>query len=72
MSTSLSKARVLVIGAGIMGAGIAQVAAQAGHSVTLMDARAGAAQAAKAALQVRLEGLVAKGKFSADVLAGPD
>jgi len=69
MSTSLSEAKVLVIGAGIMGAGIAQVAAQAGHSVTLMDARAGAAQAAKAALQVRLEGLVAKGKFSADVLA---
>ncbi|MFY9511954.1 MAG: FAD-dependent oxidoreductase, partial [Rubrivivax sp.] len=29
---------VLVIGAGIMGAGIAQVAAQAGHSVLLFDA----------------------------------
>jgi NAD(P)H-hydrate epimerase len=30
---------VLVVGAGIMGAGIAQVAAQAGHTVRLFDAR---------------------------------
>jgi 3-hydroxybutyryl-CoA dehydrogenase len=34
---------VLVVGAGIMGAGIAQVAAQAGHTVWLHDAREGAA-----------------------------
>ena len=35
-----------VLGAGIMGAGIAQVAAQAGHTVRLYDTRAGAAAAA--------------------------
>ena len=39
----LNLAPMLVIGAGIMGAGIAQVAAQAGHPVLLHDAREGAA-----------------------------
>ena len=37
----LSEASVVVVGAGIMGAGIAQVAAQAGHSVKLFDVRVG-------------------------------
>ena len=32
-------APVLVVGAGVMGAGIAQVAAQAGHPVQIFDAR---------------------------------
>jgi len=54
---------VLVVGAGIMGAGIAQVAAQAGHTVRLFDAREGAAAAACAKLEQALEGLVAKGKL---------
>jgi len=57
---------VLVIGAGIMGAGIAQVAAQAGHPVMLFDAREGAAAEARRKLAASLDGLVAKGKFSAD------
>ncbi|MCE9658899.1 MAG: 3-hydroxyacyl-CoA dehydrogenase [Burkholderiales bacterium] len=57
---------VLVVGAGIMGAGIAQVAAQAGHTVRLFDARDGAAAAACAKLELALEGLVAKGKIGAD------
>ncbi len=56
---------VLVIGAGIMGAGIAQVAALAGHAVWLHDLREGAAAQAKAKLTSTLEGLVAKGKFEA-------
>jgi 3-hydroxybutyryl-CoA dehydrogenase len=56
---------VLIVGAGIMGAGIAQVAAQAGHAVMLFDARAGAAHEAKTKLAVTFEGLVAKGKLSA-------
>ena len=60
---------VLVVGAGIMGVGIAQVAAQAGHSVMLLDAREGAAQAAKAKLAQSLEALVAKGKMSAEAAA---
>jgi 3-hydroxybutyryl-CoA dehydrogenase len=47
-----------------MGAGIAQVAARAGHSVYLMDARAGAAQLACGKLREGLDALVAKGKFT--------
>ena len=57
---------VLVVGAGIMGAGIAQVAAQAGHTVRLFDARDGAAAGACAKLEQALEGLVAKGKLDAE------
>ena len=47
-----------------MGAGIAQVAAQAGHSVYLMDAREGAARQACAKLRESLDALLAKGKFT--------
>jgi 3-hydroxybutyryl-CoA dehydrogenase len=54
---------VLVIGAGIMGAGIAQVAAQAGHRVMLYDTRQGAAAVARDKLAQTLQGLVAKGKL---------
>ena len=60
---------ILVIGAGIMGAGIAQVAAQAGHPVFLFDVREGAAAGAKQKLATTLEGLVAKGKLDADATA---
>jgi 3-hydroxybutyryl-CoA dehydrogenase len=56
---------IAVVGAGIMGAGIAQVAAQAGHPVKLHDAREGAAAEAKAKLKATLDGLVAKGKLTA-------
>ncbi len=65
MSLQLQNAPVLVVGAGIMGAGIAQVAAQAGHAVQLFDMREGAAAEAKAKLASTLEGLVAKGKLEA-------
>jgi 3-hydroxybutyryl-CoA dehydrogenase len=60
---------VLVIGAGIMGAGIAQVAAQAGHRVMLHDMREGAAEQALARLSQTLQGLVAKGRLSAEASA---
>jgi 3-hydroxybutyryl-CoA dehydrogenase len=53
-----------VIGAGAMGAGIAQVAAQAGHKVLLTDSRAGAARTAIGAIAKTLGGLVAKGRMS--------
>lgn len=53
-----------VVGAGAMGAGIAQVAAQAGHTVLLTDSRAGAARAAIGAIAKALGGLVAKGRMS--------
>ena len=52
-----------VVGAGIMGAGIAQVAAQAGHEVRLLDVREGAAEAAIAQIAKGLDGLVAKGRM---------
>jgi 3-hydroxybutyryl-CoA dehydrogenase len=63
--SNLSAAPTLVVGAGIMGAGIAQVAAQAGHPVQLYDTREGAAAAAKARLAASFDTLVAKGKLSA-------
>ena len=56
---------VFIVGAGIMGAGIAQVAAQAGHAVRLFDAREGAAAAAVAKTTAMLDGLAAKGKLDA-------
>ena len=65
MSLELSHAPLLVVGAGIMGAGIAQVAAQAGHEVFLYDVREGAAAAARARLATTLGTLVAKGKLAA-------
>ena len=68
-SLNLAQARVLVVGAGLMGAGIAQVAAQAGHAVLLFDTREGAAEAAKAKLAATLDGLVAKGKLTPDAAA---
>jgi 3-hydroxybutyryl-CoA dehydrogenase len=60
----LQGAPILVVGAGIMGSGIAQVAAQAGHPVLLYDAREGAAAEAKRKLVATFDGLVAKGKLS--------
>jgi 3-hydroxybutyryl-CoA dehydrogenase len=62
---NLSQAPMLVVGAGIMGAGIAQVAAQAGHDVLLFDAPDGAATQAVTKLAATLDGLVNKGKLDA-------
>ncbi|MBU6257103.1 MAG: 3-hydroxyacyl-CoA dehydrogenase [Bradyrhizobium sp.] len=67
--TATNQTTVLVIGAGIMGAGIAQVAAQAGHPVFLFDLREGAAGDAKRKLGATLDGLVAKGKLAAETVA---
>ncbi len=64
--SKLQGAAVLVIGAGIMGAGIAQVAAQAGHAVLLFDAREGAAAQAITQLAATFDGLVAKGRLAPD------
>ncbi len=65
----LRGAPLLVVGAGIMGAGIAQVAAQAGHAVWLHDTREGAAAQAKDKLASSLDALVTKGKLTADAVA---
>jgi 3-hydroxybutyryl-CoA dehydrogenase len=64
----LKGASVLVVGAGIMGAGIAQVAAQAGHRVMLFDARERAAADAKVKLGRSLDALVTKGRLGADAV----
>ena len=62
--TALSKqAAVAVIGAGAMGAGIAQVAAQAGHPVALFDTREGAAAQAIAGIAKQLGKRVDAGKL---------
>ncbi len=57
-----------IVGTGIMGMGIAQIAAQAGIQVLLYDAKAGAAEQGRQSLQAMLEKLTAKGKFSDDEL----
>ena len=58
--------RVGVVGAGAMGRGIAQVAAQAGHEVILADAVANATEKARADLTSSLDRLVEKGKLGAE------
>lgn len=57
---------VAVVGAGAMGAGIAQVAAQAGHRVLLHDMRPEAASQAIASIAAQLERQVAKGRLSVE------
>jgi 3-hydroxybutyryl-CoA dehydrogenase len=65
MSVFNTNTRVAVIGAGAMGAGIAQVAAQAGHPVQLYDNRPGAAAQALQGIDRQLGQLVDKGKLDA-------
>ncbi len=55
-----------VIGAGQMGAGIAQVSAQAGYAVLLSDIDLARAEAGKASIAQQLDRLVAKDKLTAD------
>ena len=57
-----------IIGTGIMGMGIAQIAAQAGIQVLLFDAKGGAAEQGRQSLQAMLEKLAAKGKFTDEQL----
>lgn len=66
MSVSLT---VTVLGTGTMGQGIAQVAAQAGHTTRVFDAAEGRATAAVQAISAQLEKLVGKGKITSDARA---
>jgi 3-hydroxybutyryl-CoA dehydrogenase len=57
---------IAVIGAGTMGTGIAQVAAVAGHPVTVYDTAEGAAERAVATIGKRVATLVDKGRLDLD------
>ena len=66
MTIELSSATpVGVIGAGLMGSGIAQLAAQAGHPVRLFDAQEGAAARGLARIAADLDGAVQRGRIEA-------
>jgi 3-hydroxybutyryl-CoA dehydrogenase len=59
--------RILVVGAGTMGGGIAQVAAQAGYDAAIFDVAPGAVVKALAIVKVNLERGVEKGKVTKEV-----
>ncbi|HEX6920938.1 MAG TPA: 3-hydroxyacyl-CoA dehydrogenase family protein [Actinomycetes bacterium] len=61
MSTKLA-----VVGAGLMGSGIAQVAATAGHEVVLRDVTEQALERGLAGIRTSLDRFAAKGKLTAD------
>jgi 3-hydroxybutyryl-CoA dehydrogenase len=66
MASAISPQSVVgVVGAGAMGAGIAQVAATAGHTVRLLDNREGAAVHAIDGIRSQFDKLAATGKWSA-------
>ena len=67
MSELPRDATVAVVGAGAMGAGIAQVAAAAGHPVLLYDVREGAAADAVRGVAKGLDKLVERGKLTAEL-----
>lgn len=70
MTMSTERMTVGVVGAGAMGAGIAQVAAQAGHPVLVYDAFEGAAANGVARIASGLDGLVQRGKMTAGIRDG--
>jgi 3-hydroxybutyryl-CoA dehydrogenase len=59
------KQTIGVLGAGTMGAGIAQVASQSGHTVVLVDLNADQLERAKSNLAKTLSKLIEKGKITA-------
>lgn len=69
MSAISANTIVAIVGSGTMGAGIAQVAAMAGHPVVLFDARAEAVPAAIAAIRKNLQKFVEKNRISAEAVA---
>jgi 3-hydroxybutyryl-CoA dehydrogenase len=64
-----TSAMIGVVGAGTMGAGIAQVAALAGHGVLLFDTRNGAAESAIAGISESIDKLVKKGRVPVEQAA---
>ena len=72
MAVDLSRSDLIaaVFGAGTMGRGIVQVCAQAGLTTLLFDSRDGVVKEAVAAIDRGLEGLVSKGRMTADAKRG--
>jgi 3-hydroxybutyryl-CoA dehydrogenase len=66
MNGPVVEGTVGIVGAGTMGAGIAQVAAVAGRRVLIADALPGAAARAVASVRDRVKAQVAKGRLSVD------
>jgi len=66
MPSVASDALVAVIGSGVMGAGIAQVAAAAGHPVALYDINAAAVSNAVESVRASFRKLAAKGRMRED------
>lgn len=66
MIVSTDPESIGIVGAGTMGAGIAQVAAVAGHRVLIADAVTGAAERAVAGIRDRVKARVAKGRLTVD------
>lgn len=62
----MAKEKISVIGAGTMGRGIAQVAAQAGYSVLIYDSVGGLAEKAIGQINRALDKLAEKGKIEKD------
>lgn len=58
-----------IVGTGLMGRGIAQIAAQGGIPVMLYDSRPDGAEEARLAIIATLEKLAAKGKMTAEALS---
>lgn len=60
----MTKQKVFVVGAGLMGSGIAQVAAQAGFDVTVRDVTEAALERGRSAIAKSLERFTAKGQVT--------
>lgn len=70
MAWAAGKPRLMgVVGAGLMGRGIAQVAAQAGIDTVVYDTQAGVAQGARDAVVTQLQRLAEKGKLTTGAAA---
>ncbi len=67
---TLAFSKVAIIGAGAMGRGIAQIAAQAGSQVWLYDTQAEAIQKARDAVFQQWDKLQEKGRLTPEAVAG--